>query len=444
MRLEAVSTSFFENNMGIYKQEQKFETDSKQTENQILNLYPEITYDEFDGFGGAVTDSAAYIYSLMNKEQKEEILRTYFTKEELNYRFLRVPIDSCDFSLEPYAALEEKEGQERISFERMERYILPMLKDIYAMTENPLELMLSPWSPPAHMKTNNSRQKGGHLKKEYYKAWAEYLCKYICRFRENGFSVNRISIQNEANAVQRWDSCLYTGEEEKTFLTSALYPALKKHELEHIEIYLWDHNKERLFERALESIDEHTDSMISGLAFHWYSGDHFETMDLVKQRFPSKKLILSESCLEYSKFQKENLNEGIFALVHEIIGDLNHGMALFHDWNLCLDENGGPNYVGNYCHAPFLFHTGKKRLLPQKTLRCFYHFSHYLTKGSRRMAHSCYTKKIELTSFMKEDSTQVVILANSEKEQLPVIFRENGEIAEIMLPPESITTCEIY
>lgn len=444
MILEAVSTSFFGNSMGIYKQDQKFRTDLNKTENQVLNLYPEITYDEFEGFGGAVTDSAAYIYSLMDRAQREEVLRTYFTKEELNYRLLRVPVDSCDFSLEPYAALGRKEDREILSFERMERYIFPMLKDICAMAENPLELMLSPWSPPAHMKTNNSRQRGGRLKKEYYQAWAEYLCKYICKFQENGFPVKRISIQNEANAVQKWDSCLYTGEEEKTFLISALYPAMKNHGLEKVEIYLWDHNKERLFERALESIDQDTDSMISGLAFHWYSGDHFEAMDLVKRRFPGKKLILSESCLEYSKFQKESLNQGIFALIHEIIGDLNHGMVMFHDWNLCLDEMGGPNYVGNYCHAPFLFHTVKKRLLPQETLRCYYHFSHYLDKGSRRMAHSCYSKKIEVTSFVKTDGSQAVMLMNSEKEQLPVIFRENGQIAEIMLPPESITTCEIY
>lgn len=46
-------------------------------------------------------------------------------------------------------------------------------------------------------------------------------------------------------------------------------------------------------------IDEKTDLMITRLAFHWYSGDHFEALDLVRQKFPDKKLILSEACIEY-------------------------------------------------------------------------------------------------------------------------------------------------
>ena len=64
----------------------------------MLNLHPEISREAFEGFGGAVTDAAAYVYSLMNEEQKKEVLSTYFSKEGLGYRLLRVPVDSCDFS----------------------------------------------------------------------------------------------------------------------------------------------------------------------------------------------------------------------------------------------------------------------------------------------------------------------------------------------------------
>lgn len=51
-----------------------------------------------------------------------------------------------------------------------------------------------------------------------------------------------------------------------------------------------DHNKERVFERACDLIDATTDGMIAGTAFHWYSGDHFEALDLVRQQFPDKSL----------------------------------------------------------------------------------------------------------------------------------------------------------
>lgn len=95
---------------------------------------------------------------------------------------------------------------------------------------------------------------------------------------------------------------MYSAEQEKEFLTDHLYPVMKQAGLEHVEIFIWDHNKERVFERACDLIDATTDGMIAGTAFHWYSGDHFEALNLVRQQFPDKKLILSESCLEYNKF----------------------------------------------------------------------------------------------------------------------------------------------
>ena len=113
-----------------------------------------------------------------------------------------------------------------------------------------------------------------------------------------------MSLQNEPAAVQTWDSCVYTVEEEKEFLRDHLFPEMKKRGLAHVEIFGWDHNKERLFERACGLIDEETDPMICGLAFHWYSGDHFEALDLVRQKYPDKKLILSESCLEFGKYDR--------------------------------------------------------------------------------------------------------------------------------------------
>ena len=124
------------------------------------------------------------------------------------------------------------------------------------------------------------------------------ICADIYRnFVSGGYEVERISLQNEPKAVQTWDSCVYSAQQEKVFLKDYLIPELKSHGLEHIEVFIWDHNKERVFDRALELIDEETDSMIAGIAFHWYSGDHFEALDLFHEKYPEKKMILSESCL---------------------------------------------------------------------------------------------------------------------------------------------------
>ena len=414
-----------------------------ETENKVVNLYPEITYQVFDGFGGAITDAAGYVYAQMDETQKKTLMEAYFSPNRMNYQFVRVPIDSCDFSLDQYEASVMPELND-FSFERVEKYILPMLDDAERAAGRRLSLMLSPWSPPAYMKTNGERANGGKLKKAYYGVWAEYLCRYILEYRKRGYRVVALTLQNEAKAVQTWDSCIFTAQEEKLFLTDFMWPAMEQHGLTDIQVYLWDHNKERVYEWMRDIIDEETDPMIAGAAFHWYSGDHFEALDLCSERYPSKKLIVSESCIEYYKFDVSDANGAALWLSHELMGDLNHGTSAFIDWNLLLDEHGGPNYVGNFALAPFLYDTQKKALQPHLLSQYYERFAQAVIPGSIRIASSRYTHEIEATAWKRPDGTLALVLINPSQEVKPVCVRLNDHEANVMLYPQSITTTVIW
>ena len=428
-----------------FRQTVQFHEDMEGVETQVINLYPELKYETFEGFGGAVTEAAGYVYSLMDEKQKKTLVETYFSPDEMNYRLVRIHLDSCDFCLDMYEAMSDPQDTElkSFSFERTEKYIIPMLEDIRKIAGDELKLMLTPWFPPAFMKTNGDRKKGGKLKPEYRQMWAEYLCRYIREFLDRGYAVQRISIQNEPNAVQTWDSCLFTGEEEKVFLRDFLYPAMKAHGFGDIEIFIWDHNKERIYERVRDVVDEDTEHMVTGAAFHWYSGDHFEAMDLVRRHYPDIKMIMSESCLEYRLFDEKNIENVTNKLCHEIIGDLNHGMCAFYDWNLLLDEKGGPNHVENYCHAPFLYDTNTGTLLPQRTQMQYYHFSHNIVPGSVRIAATKYTEMIDTAAYETPEGKIVVLVLNKGADPLPVNFRLQGKAAEVILLGKTLATCVI-
>lgn len=428
-----------------FKQMVLFHEDIEGVENKVINIYPELQYEIFEGFGGAITDACAYVYSKMNEEQKKNVIEKYFSPEQMKYGLVRIHMDSCDFSVDQYEALSDPEDEklEGFSFERTEKYIMPMLEDANRAAGGNLKLMLSPWSPPAFMKTNGKRSLGGSLKPEYRERWAEYICRYIYEFEKRGYKVQRISLQNEPKAVQTWDSCVYTAEEEKIFLRDYMYPAMCRHGYEEIEIFIWDHNKERIYERMRDIVDEDTAHMVAGAAFHWYSGDHFELLNVLRNMYPDKKLILSESCLEYRCFDKESIQNNAGRLAHEIIGDLNHGMCAFYDWNILLDETGGPNHVGNYCHAPFLYDMEKKQLMPQKTLEYFYHFSHYIVPSSVRIATSRYTDQLETVAYRTPDQKIVMVILNRSSEVCPVSVRMNHQVAEVVIQADSITTCVI-
>lgn len=124
-----IYTSTYENNTRATVEAQADWVWDIERENELVNLYPQIRYQKLEGFGGAVTDSAGYVFSLMNEAQKEKLVTEYFGAEGMRYNRVRIPIDSCDFSLAHYEADGEEadENFEHFSFERVEKYILPLL-----------------------------------------------------------------------------------------------------------------------------------------------------------------------------------------------------------------------------------------------------------------------------------------------------------------------------
>ena len=416
-------------------------TDEKQQELYLLNIYPEVQYQEIQCFGGAITDAVAATLERMPEDVSGEVIRAYFGPDGIGYRCIRTHLDSCDFSTEPYAAVTDPDDKSfsTFSLERCENRVIHWIKEAYKAAGTCLPVMLSPWSPPEFMKTNGSRVGGGRLKKECYWDWAKYICRYIEEFRNRGIHVTALSIQNEPNATQTWDSCLFTPDEERRFLKEHLYPELCDAGLQDIQIYIWDHNKERLFDRACSVITDDTMNMVSGIAFHWYSGDHFDAVRLVKERFPDKLLTFSEGCIEYSRFDSNQIrNAQMYG--HDMIGNFAAGMDGFIDWNICLDEQGGPNYVGNYCEAPIICDTEKGALSYKLSFSYISHFSRFIQPGAKRIATTIYTDEIEQVAFMNPEGSIVAINQNRTAATRNASLRIDDKLIDVELPPESISS----
>ena len=155
--------------VGVKKLEQYEKTvefvDDDGVEDQVINVYLQVKYQSFEGFGGAITDAAGYVFQQLDPEQQERLLTMYFHPDHMNYRKVRIHMDSCDFSTHLYSAISDPLDQdlESFDFSDTEKYILPLLAAAQKMAQKPLKIMLSPWSPPEFMKTNDSRKNGGSL-----------------------------------------------------------------------------------------------------------------------------------------------------------------------------------------------------------------------------------------------------------------------------------------
>ncbi|MBQ6447521.1 glucosylceramidase [Cytobacillus oceanisediminis] len=437
-----LSTTTYEENKPVTNDTIAEFTKDNNVEMKVVNIYPEIEYQTFDGFGGAITEAAGYTYSKMSESSQQKLVDAYFGENGNRYNLIRTHIDSCDFSVGQYEAMSNPEDKEFQSFSlaRDEEYILPLLKKVTEVSAKPFDLMLSPWSPPSFMKTNEERVKGGKLKPEFRQFWADYICHYIKEYQLKGFPVKMLTIQNEPNARQSWDSCLYTDIEEKEFLRDYLYPTLQKNNLSEIEVLIWDHNKERMYERAAAIIDNQTDNMIAGVAFHWYTGDHFDAIGLVREKFPNKKLIFTEGCVEYSRFNTAGQLQKAQMYAHDMIGNINAGMNAFIDWNIILDRQGGPNHVGNYCDAPIMCDTENDQMMKNLSYTYIGHFSRYIEPGAKRIAATKYTDKLELVAMKNPNNQIVLVLLNRFEEDLPVALRMNGEVSQFSIAANSIVT----
>jgi glucosylceramidase len=205
---------------------------------------------------------------------------------------------------------------------------------------------------------------------------------------------------------------------------------------------IWDHNKERMYERANAIIDSTTDSMVDGVAFHWYSGDHVDAIKLTHEAYPKKELVFTEGCVEYSRFSANQLkNAQMYA--HDIIGNLNGGMTGFIDWNIYLDEKGGPNHVGNYCDAPVMVDTQTGELMVKLSYDYIGHFSKYIRPGAKRIGFTKYTDQLEMTAFKNEDGSIVMVMMNRNTQEIPVTVELGDKIFQTTIPAEAIITAVI-
>lgn len=454
-------------------------------ESGVLNLYPDITYQTIEGFGGAMTETSAYLLSQMDEQTRKSALEAFFGEQGSHVKFLRVHMDSCDYSLEEYTAVEDPIADpdfETFSLKRDQKYILPVLKEALAMSKEPISVLLSPWSPPACWKTPPERPKndasvygdlpghmkkeidydtpsrcnGGSLKPEYYASWAKYLTKFVNAYLQEGIPVTMMSIQNESIAATDWDSCVWTAEEQKIFLRDFLYPAFEAAGLAgKVGIYIWDHNKERVLEYATDIIDGATDSMIEGLAFHWYSGDHFEAVEMAGKKYPGKVLMMSECCGLHmpgrvgfmgfgggGKTPETVEYEDAVAYAHDIIGNLNAGMNRWIDWNLCVDKNGGPRHVpGGFTACMIVNDDYSYRT--NLTYDYIGHFSKFILPGSVRIGCSRCDDKVEMTAAKNPDGSIAAVVLNKQDEDQKYAIRIQGQVIRIKAPARTLSTIVI-
>lgn len=409
---------------------------------------PSRKFETFVGIGGALTDASAETFAKLPAGKQQELLDAYFDPVKgIGYTLGRTNIHSCDFSSESYTYVTEGDAQLRsFSVEHDRRFRIPFIKKAIAATGGTLKIFGSPWSPPAFMKSNKDMLHGGKLRPEYRQAWANYFAKFIKVYEREGVPIWGVTIQNEPMATQKWESCIFTAEEERDFLKNYLGPTLHKEGLANKNIIVWDHNRDLIYQRISTLMsDPVAAKYVWGIGYHWYepwSGGEmmFDNVRLVRETFPDKHLLFTEGCVDV--FDAKRLNDWSLGERYgtSMIHDFNNGTVGWTDWNVLLDEKGGPNHVQNYCFAPVHADTRSGEITYTSSYYYIGHFSKFVRPGARLIASSPSRSSLLSTAFVNTDGKTAVIVMNKGEKQVTYFLWVNGDAAEIASPARSIQT----
>ena len=418
------------NNIKIRENKIKLKNITKHIENNVIRIYEDEVITNYLGMGGAITPASAYNYSLLNEELKNNFINDCYSSNGLNYNIGRIAIGSCDFSNTSYEYTNKKDLSD-FNIDEDRKYVIPMLRDIKTIKD--IDLIASPWSPPRFMKDNKRLTIGGKLKKKYYDLYSNYLCKYIDEYKNEGFNIAYLTIQNEPLTMQTWESCVFNLDEQKDFIYNHLLDKLND-----TKILLFDHNKEDIFNIFKYLYQDNNN--IAGLAMHYYSGSHFNNIKLIRKHYPNVLLVNSEACLGYSKYNEYEWIKDSEYFLYDIINDFNNGLNMYLDWNILLDYEGGPNHKNNYCKSPIILNEDKSNYIKTP----IYYYLYHLTRNelnSSILEYSTYDNNL-LVMATKKDKLVITIMNNSDDNKEYNLIIGNQYLAN-KISKHSIVTYEI-
>ena len=242
-------------------------------------------------------------------------------------------------------------------------------------------------------------------------------------------------------ATQRWESCIYTATEERDFLKNYLGPVMEREGLGDKNIIVWDHNRDLINNRANTIFSDPEASKYAwGLGFHWYESwagglEMYHNVGKVNEAYPDKKLVFTEGCAESFRPDGYQTWKNAERYGRSMINDFNYGTVGWTDWNILLDERGGPNHVENFCFAPVHADTRTGELIYTPSYYYIGHFSKFIRPGAKRVSTASSRSHLLSTSFLNENGKMVTIVMNQSDLEIPYkLFIGQKAVEEISLP----------
>lgn len=400
------------------------------------------------GIGGAITDASAEVFARLPAADQAQLLKAYFDPDAgIGYSLLRTTIHSSDFASASYTYVAEGDAS-LASFDIApdRRHRIPMIRAAIQAAGGQLTTYASPWSAPGWMKDSGRMVQGGSLLPAFAPTWAQYITRFVQAYEQAGVPIWGLTVQNEPLARQTWESMIFSAEQERDFLRDHLGPTLARAGLGSRKLIVWDHNRDLIKHRADVILsDPEAAKYVWGVGFHWYetwdgSPPMHASVAATQQGWPGIHVLLTEATVE--GFDPARLQSWPNAERYgrQIIGDFNAGAVGWTDWNILLDERGGPNHVGNFCFAPVHADTATGTLTFTPTFSYLGHFSKFIRPGAHRVSAVSSRTYLHTTAFLNPDGRLAIVVLNDSDKPVRYLVQIGTAAVALTIPAHAIQT----
>ncbi|XP_072391061.1 putative glucosylceramidase 3 [Diabrotica undecimpunctata] len=390
-----------------------------------------IGYQEIKGFGGAITDAAVINVANMSAPLKKHLLRSYYSQDGLDYNIARVPMGSSDFSTRLYSYIDSDTHTVNCVDPTLKNFQLapedinlkiPFIHEALKLQKN-LKLFTSTWVIPKAYKENNS-YKGflGFVRKEVYQLLADYYVKFLDSYKQHNLTFWGLTTSNEPFIAMAeyvgTPGTLWYPEDLGIWIRDNLGPTLKKSAHKHVILMTVDDQRSLLPFVPQILRDNKTLQYVDGIAVHFYEDLNNNTylLDDVHKQYPDKFLLATEACVGSMGIVLGSWsNAEIYA--SDIMQDLNHWVTGWVDWNIVLNNKGGPNVAAGM-DSPIINYNSE--FYKQPLYYAIGHYSKYLPVGSKRIYSSqCNDDHlVSQVAFKRPDGGIAVIILNKHDQQV--------------------------
>ncbi|MDX8337550.1 hypothetical protein SLH46_00055 [Draconibacterium sp. IB214405] len=440
----------------------------------ILKIEGDESIVTFKAWGTCFNERGWDALNMLPRNQQESILSDLFSPEgDLRFTMGRFSMNANDYARDWYSC-DEVSGDFELKYFNIDRdktTLIPFIKA--AQQYNPeLTFWISPWSPPSWMKINhyysvvsnadfnelnpkldyllfedNEKTYDGLFPGKlavndyfiqdprYLQTYANYFCKFIDAYAEEGIPVTQVMFQNEAWSYTPYPGCAWTPEGIIRFNAEYLAPTLKEQHPE-VDLYLGTINTNHfeVIDKVLS--DRRMPETIKGLGFQWEGG---QILPRLREKYPNYKYVQTESECGWGSFDW-GAAEHTFNLINHYLGN---GCDEYTFWNAILADDGVSGW-GWKQNA--LIRVDSKEKIASLTPEYFAvkHYTQFLTPGSKVLAFKNGKEdKLPVMVVKNTEGKYVVFAGNYTEENKEVTVQLGEQYLNVSLLPHSLNTFEL-